>query len=127
MSAHQIHQLFGTLASQDVFRVAVRVCVHLCLSVAVSSGLCASAGAQDRGPTGTVTLTRTDYDRLLDLAARRTRDPERAPVAAALTRADLRVRVAGNVARATIAVDGQVFHAGVVKVPLLSGATLLDA
>jgi hypothetical protein len=74
-----------------------------------------------------VTLTRTDYDRLLDLAARRARDPERAPVAAALTRADLRVRVAGNVARATIAVDGQVFHAGVVKVPLFSGATLLDA
>jgi hypothetical protein len=89
--------------------------------------LAGTAAAQERGSIGTVTLTRTDYDRLLDLAAGRTPDAERAPVPAALTRADLRVRVSGNVARATIAVDGEVFHSGVVKVPLLSGATLLDA
>ncbi|HXW06623.1 MAG TPA: carboxypeptidase-like regulatory domain-containing protein [Vicinamibacterales bacterium] len=76
---------------------------------------------------GTVTLSRTDYDRLLDLAARRPREPEPAPVPAALTRADVRVRVEGNAARATATLEGQVFHTGVVKVPLVHGATLLDA
>jgi hypothetical protein len=87
----------------------------------------AVARAQERGPAGTVTLSRTDYDRLLDLAARQPRPPEGAPLPAALTRADLRVHVAAGTARATISVDGEVFHAGAVKVPLISQATLLDA
>jgi hypothetical protein len=85
------------------------------------------ANAQDRGPAGTVTLSRTDYDRLLDLANRRPAPPDRAPLAAALTRADLRVRVANGTVRATMTVDGEVFQVGTVKVPLISNATLLDA
>ena len=50
-----------------------------------------AALAQDRGPAGTVTLTRTDYDRLLDLATRQPRPPDGAPLPAALTRAEIRV------------------------------------
>jgi hypothetical protein len=87
----------------------------------------AVASAQERGPAGTVTLSRTDYDRLLDLAARQPRPPDGAPLPAALTRADLRVRVAGGSVRATMTVDGEVFQTGAVKVPLISQATLLDA
>ena len=34
------------------------------------------ASAQERGPAGTVTLSRTDYDRLLDLAAGQPRPPD---------------------------------------------------
>jgi Carboxypeptidase regulatory-like domain len=83
--------------------------------------------AQERGPAGTVTLSRTDYDRLLDLASRQPAPPDRAPLAAALTRADLRVRVANGTVRATMSVDGEVFQAGTVKVSLISNATLLDA
>jgi hypothetical protein len=44
-----------------------------------------------------------------------------------LTRADISVRIDGPVARATMLVEGQVFRSGVVKVPLINGATLLDA
>ena len=56
-------------------------------------------GAQDvpRGPqggAGTVTMSRAEYDRLLDLATRRPGGVDNAPPAA-LTRADIRVRVAG--------------------------------
>jgi hypothetical protein len=83
--------------------------------------------AQDRGPAGTVTLSRTEYDRLLDLASRQPRPPEAAPLPAALTRTDIRVRVAAGSARATMTVDGEVFRAGAVKVPLIHNATLLDA
>ena len=79
------------------------------------------------GALGTVTLTRADYDRLIDLANRKPAGPEAPPVAGALTRADIRARVDGAVARATIHVDGEVFRNGMTKVPLIKGATLLDA
>jgi hypothetical protein len=39
------------------------------------------------GSTGTVTLSRSDYDRLLDLAARRPSGLDPSPTAAAVTRA----------------------------------------
>ncbi|PYR90403.1 MAG: hypothetical protein DMF84_21055 [Acidobacteria bacterium] len=79
------------------------------------------------GPMGTVTLPRTDYDRLLDLAGRNPGRPDAPPLAAALTRADIRVRVDRAVARATMRIDGQVLRAGIVKVPLIRRATLLEA
>ena len=74
-----------------------------------------------------MTLSRTDYDRLLDLASRKPRPPDGAPLPAALTRAEIRVRVAAGTVRATMTVDGEVFQTGTVKVPLISNATLLDA
>jgi hypothetical protein len=79
------------------------------------------------GAPGTVTMTRAEYDRLLDLGARKPGGVESAPVAAALTRADIRVRVAGPAARATMRVDGEVFRPGIAKVPLIKNATVLDA
>ena len=83
--------------------------------------------AQERGPAGTVTLSRTDYDRLLDLASRQPRPPDAAPLPAALTRADISARVDAGAVRATMTVNGEVFQTGSVKVPLISNATLLDA
>jgi hypothetical protein len=99
------------------------------LSLVVVSAFASIArvSAQERGPAGTVTLSRTDYDRLLDLATRQPRPPDGAPLPAALTRADIRARVAGGAVRATMTVDGEVFQAGRVKVPLIANATLLDA
>jgi hypothetical protein len=97
---------------------------------AVLAGLAIAAvtvRAQERGPAGTVTLSRPDYDRLLDLASRQPRPPDGAPVPAALTRADIRARIAGGAVRATMTIDGEVFQSGTVKVPLIANATLLDA
>ncbi len=93
----------------------------------LATTIAAPLAAQDRGPVGTVTLARTDYDLLIDLAARPPRPSDGAPLPAALTRADLRVRVDAGTVRATIAVDGEVFQPGAVKVPLISQAILLDA
>src|SRR5262245_46436579 len=93
----------------------------------VSLLLADGTAAQTSGPAGTVTLSRTDYDRLIDLASRQPRPPDGAPLPAALTHADIRVRVAAGTARATMTVDGEVFRTGAVKVPLISQATLLDA
>ncbi len=79
------------------------------------------------GHPGTVTLSRSDYDRLLDLAANRPAGPATAPAAAALARADIRVRAGATMARATMRIDGEVFRPGVAKVPLIKDATLLEA
>ena len=100
------------------------------LSLIACTFAVAAAVAQERppqGPVGTVTLSRSEFDRLLDLSTRSGAPPERAPLAAALGRADITVRVDGGVARASIALEGEVFHSGVVKVPLIAGTTLLDA
>jgi hypothetical protein len=87
----------------------------------------AAQSAVPAGAPGTVTLTRTDYDRLLDLASVRPRGTESAPVAAALTKADIRATVSGSVARATMRVDGEAFRPGISKVVLVRNATLLGA
>ena len=104
--------------------------VRVSLFVVFLAPLVASAQELPGGPrggAGTVTLTRVDYDRLLDLGSHPAAAADQPPLPAALTRADLRVRVEGTVARATIQVDGEVFRSGTMKVPLIKGATLLDA
>jgi hypothetical protein len=75
----------------------------------------------------TVTLSVTEYNRLIDLAARPPQASTPAPVAAVLSSADLRVRVDGETARGVFSVAGDVLRPGVAKVGLLSGATLIDA
>ncbi len=93
----------------------------------ILAGAAAAGVAQERGPAGTVTLSRTDYDRLLDLAGGQPRPPDGAPLPAALTRTEIRVRVEAGVVRAAMTVEGEVFQTGAVKVPLIANATLLDA
>jgi hypothetical protein len=80
-----------------------------------------------QGPGGTVTISRPDYDRMLDLASRRPQPGDVPPVDAALTRTEIRARVAAGIVRATMQVDGEVFRTGSVKVPLIVGATLIEA
>jgi hypothetical protein len=79
------------------------------------------------GPAGTVTISRPDYDRLIDLARQPAAGPDLPPLPAALTRTDIRAQIDGGTVRATMLVEGEVFRTGSVKVPLVSGATLLDA
>ncbi len=116
--------------SQFLTPVAGMFGVSLLVPILASAPMLASAQDLPNGPrggAGTVTLTRVDYDRLLDLGARPPTASDQPPLPAALTRADLRVRVDGAIARATIQVDGEVFWNGAVKVPLLKGATMLQA
>jgi hypothetical protein len=79
------------------------------------------------GPSGTVTLPLPDYDALVERATRAARPPEPPPIPAVLSRAQLDVRIAADRARGTFRLDGEVFRSGSTLVPLVSGATLLDA
>jgi hypothetical protein len=74
-----------------------------------------------------VTLSLTEYNRLIDLASRPPQGTAVAPVAAVLASADLRVRVERDTARGVFTVTGDALRAGVSRVGLLSGATLIDA
>ncbi|HLG55079.1 MAG TPA: carboxypeptidase-like regulatory domain-containing protein [Vicinamibacterales bacterium] len=74
-----------------------------------------------------VTLSLTEYNRLIDLASRPPQGTAIAPVAAVLSSADLRVRVERDTARGVFTVTGDALRAGVSRVGLLAGATLIDA
>src|SRR3982074_1555983 len=75
----------------------------------------------------TVTLALTEYNRLIDLAGRPPQGPLVAPVPAVLASADLRVRADRETARGVFNVTGDVLRAGINRVTLLSGATLVEA
>jgi hypothetical protein len=74
-----------------------------------------------------VTLSLTEYNRLIDLASRAPQGALVAPVAAVLASASLRVRVERDTARGVFAIAGDALRPGVSRVGLLSGATLIDA
>jgi hypothetical protein len=74
-----------------------------------------------------VTLPLTEYNRLIDLASRPQQGPSVAPVASILSSADLRVRVERETVRGIFSLTGNILRAGVSRVGLLSGATLVDA
>src|SRR5262245_31482515 len=78
-------------------------------------------------PSRAVTLSLTEYNRLLDLANRPTQPPAVPPVASVLSSADLRVRVERDTARGVFALTGEVLRAGVSRVDLMAGATLTEA
>src|SRR5262249_33605178 len=103
-------------------RTGAGALVAVLLSVAAPAAQTIPAGAP-----GTVPLTRAHHDRPLDLASPPPRGADPAPVAAALTRADIRATVNGTAVRASMRVDGEAFRPGVSKVLLLTNATLLDA
>jgi hypothetical protein len=75
----------------------------------------------------TVTLPLAEYNRLIDLASQPPQRPAAAPVPAVLASADLRVRVDRETARGVFNVTGEVLRAGINRVSLLSGATLVEA
>ena len=101
----------------------------LAVAIATTGHVALAQGriAAPPGGTGTVTLTRVDYDRLLALASKTPVSPNVAPVAAVLNRAEITVRIDAALARATVRIDGETYRSGITKVPLVKGATLIDA
>jgi len=101
------------------------------LPAAVLVMLAHSAAAQQpprpMEPPRAVTLSLTEYNRLIDLARRPPATPAVAPVASVLASADLRVRVERETAHGVFTLAGTILRAGVSRVKLLAGTTLVDA
>jgi Carboxypeptidase regulatory-like domain len=87
------------------------------------------AAAQPRLPTDStraVTLSLTEYNRLIDLSNRPAEAASAVPVAV-LASTDVRVTIDRDTARGTFNVVGEVLRPGVHRVNLLSSATLIEA
>jgi hypothetical protein len=100
------------------------------LALMMVFSLCAigeEKGALPLPTSGSVTLTLTEYNRLIELAAKAGKKSEIPPLAYAIKRADLKLRVAGQTVLGTVQLDGEVFSKAAAKVPLTSGLTILNA
>jgi hypothetical protein len=76
---------------------------------------------------GTVTLTLAEYNRLLDIVARKPRTPEEAPMPFVLSRAAFKLRVENEAMIGTLDLSGDVLQNGLTKIPLASGFMILEA
>ena len=77
--------------------------------------------------TGTVTLSLAEYNRLTELAARKPKASEPAPLPFVLSTAAFKLRVEDLSLTGTVEMTGNVLDKGFVKVPLTTGLTLLEA
>ena len=77
--------------------------------------------------SGTVTLSLREYNRLVELSARKTSSPDAAPLPFVLTRAVFKLRVEDQTLQGTVTIDGATLAKGPVKAPLLTGLTILQA
>jgi hypothetical protein len=103
--------------------------IHTATAFVTLVMLAASAAAQTPRPveTRSVTLSLSEYNRLLDLASQPASGPVPPPVPAVLASADLRVRVDAGMARGTFTLAGAVLREGISRVNLVNGATLVEA
>jgi len=78
-------------------------------------------------PTGNVTLSLDEYNRLLALANRPGKHSELPPLPYILKRADLKFRVSNDDVLGSVQLEGETLGANSAKVPLVTGMTILDA
>src|SRR5437762_6059423 len=103
---------------------------HSSAFVVVFVALAHVASAQPPRPNDSsraVTLSLTEYNRLIDLANRGPAGPVAAPVAAVLSNADLRVRVDRESVRGDFRLTGEALRVGFSRVNLMAEATLMEA
>lgn len=79
------------------------------------------------GAAGTVTLSLSEYNRLVELSARKATSPDAAPLPFVLTRAVFKLRVEDQTLQGTVTIDGASLAKGPVKAPLMTGLTILQA
>jgi hypothetical protein len=78
-------------------------------------------------PARAVTLSLTEYNRLVDLAGRPAPPTTAPPVGAVLASADLRIRVDRDTVHGVFNLAGDVLRSGITRVPLIAGATIIEA
>ena len=76
---------------------------------------------------GTVTLSLAEYNRLIELAARKPKTADEPPIPFVLSQAIFKLRVEDRRLTGSVDIEGSVLEKGATKVPLTTGFTLLDA
>jgi hypothetical protein len=86
-----------------------------------------SLPAPPAGPSGTVTLSLAEYNRLSEMAARKGKKTDAPPQPYVLSRAVFNLRVENQAVIGNIDIEGAVLEKGPTKVPLTTGLTVLEA
>src|SRR4029078_10400108 len=79
------------------------------------------------GTAGTVTLSLSEYNRLVELASRKDKTPDGVPLPFVLSHAVFKLRVEKQTLVGTVDIDGALLAQGPVKTPLTTGLTVLEA
>src|SRR5215510_577999 len=79
------------------------------------------------GTSGTVTISLSEYDRLVERASRKDKLPEAAPLPFVLSHAVFKLRVEDQTLIGYVDIDGSLLEKGAVKTPLTSSLTILEA
>jgi hypothetical protein len=77
--------------------------------------------------TSTVTISLSEYDRLVELASRKGKLPEGVPLPFVLSHAVFKLRVENQTLVGYVDIDGSLLEKGAVKTPLTSSLTILEA
>lgn len=107
--------------------ILVFVLMTLAAAAFVERATAEQKGSLPLPDSGNVTLPLDEYNRLVELASKPTKKPERPPLNYSIKRADLKLRVESETVLGSVQLEGEVFRKGVAKVPLTSGITILDA
>ncbi len=79
------------------------------------------------GSAGTVTLSLSDYNRLVELASRKPAPADVAPLPFVLSHAVFKLKLVDQTLVGTVDIDGATLTKGSVKAPLTTGLTILEA
>jgi hypothetical protein len=75
---------------------------------------------------GNVSLPLDEYNKLVEMASKPPKIPEKPPVSYSIEHADLKFHVEDDSVSGAVQLDGEVFKKGMAKVPLTAGMTILD-
>src|SRR6185436_803998 len=73
------------------------------------------------GSSGTVTISLNEYDRLVELASRKPKPTDSAPLPFVLSRAAFKLKLVDQTLVGTVEIDGSLLEKGNVKAPLTTG------
>lgn len=79
------------------------------------------------GTSGTVTLSLSEYNRLVELSMRKGAAPDEVPLPFVLSHAVFKLRVENQTLVGTVDIDGSLLAKGSVKTPLTTALTILEA
>jgi hypothetical protein len=79
------------------------------------------------GAAGTVTLSLSEYNRLVELATRKSAQPDMVPLPYVLSHAVFKLHVENQTLVGTVDIDGALLEKGAVKTPLTTALTILEA
>src|SRR6267378_240461 len=86
-----------------------------------------SAAVPPPSSSGTVTLSLTEYNRLMELAARKPKKSDAPPLPFVVSRAAFKLRVEDQSVTGAVDIAGALLDEGPIKVPLTTGLTVLEA